>query len=75
MYQMKKQNQFSPKKYNLDYVFHNMRELQHNFKDSCQFVFSGGRKNSQSIIPKLLVNGKKLWKVDVQYYIDQNEIN
>lgn len=66
-----KNNVFSGKRYNLDYVYHNMRELQHNYRDCCQFVFSGSRYNSAELIPKLLVLGKSLWKVDVHYYWDK----
>lgn len=75
LYKMGERNRFSPKKYKLDYVFHNMRELQHEFKDNCQFVFSGSRSSSQILIPKLLVHGKKLWNVDMQYYLDEGVMN
>ena len=61
-------NKSSYKKYKLDYVFHNTREIQKQYSDCCQFVFSGSRENSQLIIPKLLVMGKKLWATDIQYF-------
>jgi hypothetical protein len=56
---------------NLSYVFHNMREIIHDFSDCCQFVFSGSRKNSKLLIPKILHLGKKLWNVDLQYFINK----
>ena len=72
---MEKKNVFSPQKVNLKYVFHNMRALQHDFKDCCQFVFSGNRSNSVLLIPKLLVLGKKVWSTDIQYFLDSGVMN
>ena len=74
LYKMAQKNQFSPKRYNLDYVFHSMREIQHEFADCCQFVFSGNRSNSQVLIPRLLTIGKKIWRTDIQYFIDTGAI-
>jgi hypothetical protein len=74
LYKMEKINSKSPKRYNLNYVFHNMRDLQSQFPDCCQFVFSGNRGNSQLLIPKLLMVGPKLWKTDVQYFLDKGEM-
>ena len=48
-----------------------MRLISHEFADHCQFIFSGSRAGSQSIIPKLLKIGKSLWGVDIQYYLDK----
>ena len=61
-------NRAGYKKFNLDYVYHRMREIQAEYSDCCQFVFSGSRRNSEEIIPKILGLGKKLWTVDVQYF-------
>ena len=69
-----KNNKYGPHKSNLKFVYHNMRLIAHEFADNCQFVFTGTRANSQSIIPKILTLGKKLWNVDLQYYIDKNNI-
>jgi hypothetical protein len=74
LYKMEHTNSRSPKRYNLKYVFHNMRELQNQFPDCCQFVFSGNRGNSQMLIPKLLMVGQKIWKTDVQYFLDKGEM-
>lgn len=74
LYNMEKLNVFSPKKYKLNYVFHNMRELQREFSDCCQFVFSGNRTNSQILIPKLLVCGQSLWNTDIQYFLDSGAL-
>ena len=65
-------NPFGAHKSNLKFLYHNMRLLQHEFVGHCQFVFSGGRKNSQILIPKLLCLGEKLWNTDIQYFIDNN---
>lgn len=63
-------NKKSYHKHNLSYVSHNMRKLSDEFPDNLQFVFSGGREQSQSIIPKLLCLGDKLSKVDLQFWIN-----
>lgn len=54
----------------LSWVFSNMISVQHEFAGHCQFVFTDGRVHSEEIIPKLLFLGKKLWNVDVQYFLD-----
>ena len=59
------------KKFKLDYVYHRMRDIQANYTDCCQFVFSGSREKSEEIIPKILVLGTKLWEVDLQYFWDK----
>lgn len=61
-------NKSNFKKFKLEYVKHNMRDIQEKYKDCCQFVFSGSREKSQEIIPKILVMGKELWKTDVDYF-------
>ena len=71
-HEMEDENKKSFKKFKLDYVFHQMREIQAEYSDCCQFVFSGSRENSELIIPKLLVLGSKLWLVDVQYFWDKH---
>lgn len=67
-----KSNKFGPHRTNLKFIYHNMREVMHEFADSCQFVFSGSRENSEEIIKKILFFGRKLWNVDLQYYIDKH---
>jgi hypothetical protein len=69
-----KNNMFGPHKSNLKFIYHNMRVLTHEYKGYCQFVFTGNRANSQSIIPKILTLGKSLWDVDLQYYIDKGKV-
>ena len=64
-----------PHKSNLSFVWHNMRELTHEFARTCQFIFSGGRKQSEKIIPILLLAGPELWNSDIQYYIDNGEVS
>ena len=64
-------NKKSFHKSNMKYIFHNMRVLQHEYKDCCQFVFSGGRRQSESLIPMILRAGKKIWNVDLQYYVNK----
>ena len=35
-----------------------------------QFIFTGDRKKSLDIIPRLIHLGDRLWNVDIQYYLD-----
>lgn len=67
---IKKNNLFGPRTSNLPYIWHNMRLLTHNFARQCQFVFSGTRRDSEELIPKLLVYGRELWSTDLQYFMD-----
>ncbi len=48
-----------------------MREIQAEYTDCSQIVFSGSRQKSEELIPKILVLGKDLWEVDVQYFWNQ----
>jgi hypothetical protein len=58
----------------LGWVFSNLISVQHEFAGNCQFVFTNSREHSEKIIPKLLYLGKKLWNVDVQYFLDKEDI-
>lgn len=69
---IEKHNRWAPHMSNMKYIYHNMRVLAHEFAGNCQFIFTGSREESERIIPKLLILGKKLWDVDLQYYIDNN---
>ena len=68
---IKKNNVFSPHKSNLAYIFHNARLLTREYSDVSQIIFSGGRKASQYLIPRLLGFGRPLWTCDMQYFIDK----
>lgn len=65
---------FSRSKINIHHLWHNMREILSEFNGDCQFVFSGGRTNSAHLVPKILACGKSLWKVDVQFYIEKDDL-
>jgi len=54
----------------LAYTWHNMRKITHQFKDHCQFIFTGSREASEDLIPRLLYFGEKMWEVDIQYFLD-----
>ena len=69
-----KHNRWGPHSSNLKFIYHNMRVLNHEFADSCQFVFAGSRSGSEYLIPRILKLGKALWSVDLQYYIDCHEL-
>jgi hypothetical protein len=59
---------------NLKYIFHNMRVFAHKYAGTCQFLFTGSREKSEKLIPELLKQGDSLWDVDIQYYIDNDEL-
>jgi hypothetical protein len=73
--QIEKNNSKSKHQANLAYIYHNMRTLQLEFKDCCQFVMTSSRENSVKLIPRLLKHGRKLWNVDLQYYINEGLLN
>jgi hypothetical protein len=73
--QIEKNNSKSKHQANLAYIYHNMRALQLEFKDCCQFVMTSNRENSVKLIPRLLKHGRKLWNVDLQYYINEGLLN
>ena len=58
----------------LGWVFSNLISMQHEFAGKCQFIFTKNRSHSEQLIPKLLFLGKKLWNVDIQYFIDNGDI-
>lgn len=68
---IKENNNFSPHEANLSYIWHNTRVLSHDYKDHCQFLFTGSRNMSEFLIPKILFHGKKLWNTDLQYFLDK----
>ena len=67
-------NKKSAHKANMKYIYHNMRILQHEYRDCCQFVFSGNRKNSEDLITRILLGGKKIWNVDLQYFVNEKHL-
>ena len=71
LYSLEEDNKKSYHKSNMKYIFHNMRKLQHEYKDCVQFVFTGSRTNSENLIPLLLHWGKMIWNVDMQYFINE----
>ena len=74
LFQIDKNNKWAPHRSNLKYIYHNMRVLAHEFAGNCQFIFTGSREQSERLIPKILTLGRKIWKVDLQYYIDNKII-
>lgn len=64
-------NNTGPHKANMAYIWHNTRKIIREYSDCCQFIFSGNRKVSSYLVPRLLRFGKSLWDCDVQYYLDR----
>jgi len=55
---------------NIDFILKRVRDLSYEFHGHCQFLFSGSRKMSEEIIPRLLYKGKEVWSTDMQYFLD-----
>ena len=68
---IKKNNVFSPHKSKLPYIWHNLKTISQDYKDCCQFVFATNRNGLKKLIPQILLYGKKLWNVDMQYFINK----
>jgi hypothetical protein len=64
------QQKFFKRKATIDYLLKNLRDIMYEFPKRCQFIFTGTRKNSEFIIPRILYFGKELWETDLQYFID-----
>ena len=58
------------RKATIDYLLKNLRDIMYEFPRRCQFIFTGSRNNSKFIIPRILFFGKKLWRTDLQYFVD-----
>lgn len=56
---------------NIPFVFKRMRDLHQKFPKNIQFIFTGSRYNSQRLIPYLLVYGKHIWDLDIQYFLQK----
>lgn len=67
---IKKNNLFTPYKSKLPYIWHNLKTISQDYKDCCQFVFAGNRNGLKKLIPKILLYGRKIWNVDMQYFIN-----
>lgn len=68
---IKMQKKFK-RKSTIDYILKNLRDCMYDFPNVCQFVFVENRKNASQIIPHILYHGKKLWKTDLQYFLDKH---
>lgn len=72
---VEKINQMTKFKSNLNYVWHNVRDLMIEYPDNLQFIFAYSRGGAKKITQKILKHGKDLWRVDLQYYIDSKVAN
>ena len=64
-------NNFGAHKAKLPYIWHNLKSVSQEYREVCQFVFVKNRNGLKKIIPKILFHGKKLWNVDMQYFINK----
>ena len=59
-----------------EFIFHRFREINRLFPENVQFCFSGGRRESASLIPIILANEKEsISKIDIQFLIDKKIID
>jgi hypothetical protein len=75
LYRLEINNRKDYHKSNMSYIYHNMRVLQHEFRDCCQFLFTVTRRASEKLIPKILNLGKRIWNVDMQYHSNHELAN
>jgi hypothetical protein len=68
---IKLNNNFGPHKSKLPYIWHNLKKISQEYRDVCQFVFAHNRSGLKKIIPKILLYGRKIWNVDLQYFINK----
>lgn len=61
----------SHKPQSMPYIWHQAKELMLAFPENLQICFSGNRKGSQLLIPKILHYGQQLWNVDLDYYLSR----
>lgn len=55
-------------------VWHNMRKIQHKYPRTVQFVFAPSRNSAQNLTQSLLFHGKEAWNVDIQYFLDKQNV-
>jgi len=67
-----KNNLFSPHKSKMPYIWHNTKALAQNYQDCLQILFLNNRSELKNMIPRILFYGKKLWQVDVQYFLNKH---
>lgn len=65
-----KENKAFKRRISMDYILKNLRDITYEFPRNCQFVFTSTRKNSEYLIPRILYFGQKIWRTDLQYFID-----
>lgn len=64
-------NKVSKFKSNLGYLWHNVRGLMVDYPENLQIIFAHSRTGAKKLIPKILYHGQDLWRVDLQYFIDE----
>tara|TARA_R110000772_G_scaffold4303_2_gene15118 strand:- start:13356 stop:14276 length:921 start_codon:yes stop_codon:yes gene_type:complete len=68
--EIKERKSFNRKQASVEHIFHNMREIQREFSDVCQFVFADNVEHAREITARILKCGKNIWGVDLQYFIN-----
>ena len=68
---LEEHNKISKFKSNLGYLWHNVRGLMVDYPENLQIIFAHNRMGAKKLIPKILYHGQDLWRVDLQYFIDE----
>lgn len=68
---LEEHNKISKFKSNLGYLWHNVRGLMVDYPHNLQVIFAHNRSGAKKLIPKILYHGQDLWRVDLQYFIDE----
>jgi len=68
---LEENNRVSKFKSNLGYLWHNVRGLMVDYPENLQIIFAHNRMGAKKLIPKILYHGQDLWRVDLQYFIDE----
>ena len=68
---IRKRKAFHSKQASVEHIFHNMRLIQREFLNVCQFVFAKDVEQAREITQRILKFGKSIWDVDLQYFINQ----
>jgi hypothetical protein len=72
--QIEEDNENTKFKTNLQFLWHNVKEIMTLYPKNVQFIFANSREDAQDLVPKILYFGEKLKNVDLQYFLDKRNV-
>lgn len=60
-------------KTNLQFLWHNVKEIMVQYPKHIQFIFAESREEAESLVPRILFFGDRLKNVDLQYFLERKE--